>query len=629
MSTKKFTASLQPFYTEVEINNATQYYIPTYCQNIAPSKEEEPGRTHAFATKELLIPFFTKKNYDEFSNRDKFYIILADSGMGKTTFMINLYLEYAKKFNNKPVNVRLFPLGYPNVLQEIEKIPENEQTDTIILLDAFDEDNEAIKDYKLRLQEILEQVSNFREIVLTCRTQFFPSEEEEPRETGVLAFNMGNKEQIFRKLYLSPFDEKDIKKYLGKRYPFFSFSKKRKAEEIVQQSPNLMVRPMLLSYVDDLIQREEKFEFTYQVYEELIARWIEREVARRPSGKDEYRENLYRLSRLVANDIYQNRRKRNGLIITAEEVKPLAQSHNIFLDDLELKSRSLLNRNARGQFKFSHKSILEYFIAIEAFENPQFQKKLDLEGMEQAGEFLDEMYFQKAKNLGGQFKFTKEADARSLNSIRPSELSKIKYVALRNITPEAIKTLRGFRGLERLQLDKIQIGIDRLQDLFYNNSLNLSRKFLIDINPIRFIDTLESIDLSFNQLTHVDALSTQKNIRAINLNTNKISDISGLSTVSSLQSLDVSDNRIADISTLENLFNIQSLDLSYNLISDISALSKLSKLKVLNLNNTQVSDLKPLWELKELKVLNVNRTNLTLNDVEHFKTFLPDCDVKF
>ncbi len=453
--TRKLKEALHPYYTDQEIEKATQYYIASKCQNIAPSKEDEPGRTHAFATKQLLIPFFTKHAFRSNGKKetDKFYIILADSGMGKTTFMINLYLNFMKE--QKDYIIRLFPLGYPNVLDDITRIPEEEQKRTILLLDAFDEDNEAIKDYRNRLRDILDKVGKFREVVLTCRTQFFPSEEEEPKETGIISINDRGKEFVFRKLYLSPFDDKDIKKYLDKKYSFFQFAKKKKATQIVRQSPSLMVRPMLLSYIDDLLQSNRRYKYTYQIYEELIDKWIDREVNRRSAGKEAYKQDLYKFSKTVAIDIYLKRRERNGFIIHPHEIKPLSDTHGITLNDLELKSRSLLNRNAKGQYKFSHKSILEYFLALEAFNNVEFEKQMDFDNMEQAALFLDEMYFEEAKTLKGKFKISKNDDSRDLNEIEARELKKVRYISLKKITDQDLKVLRGFRNLERLQIGNI------------------------------------------------------------------------------------------------------------------------------------------------------------------------------
>lgn len=46
-----------------------------------------------------LIPFFIQAAFNEKSDSERFYLILADSGMGKTTFLINLYLRYHAPFN--------------------------------------------------------------------------------------------------------------------------------------------------------------------------------------------------------------------------------------------------------------------------------------------------------------------------------------------------------------------------------------------------------------------------------------------------------------------------------------------------------------------------------------------------
>ncbi|MFM9951988.1 MAG: hypothetical protein ACKV1O_28920 [Saprospiraceae bacterium] len=176
---------LHPFYTRLEIDKATRYYIPTKYQDTAPSQAEEPSRSFIDSPKAKLIPMMLNKGFIQ--DDDRYYLILADSGMGKTTFMINLYLAYKNQFSwKKKYDIRLLPLGHPKVLAEVEKI-ENPET-TILLLDVLDEDVEAVKDYKKRLDQILEKTWRFREIVITCRTQFFPSEVEEPTKTGYFRY---------------------------------------------------------------------------------------------------------------------------------------------------------------------------------------------------------------------------------------------------------------------------------------------------------------------------------------------------------------------------------------------------------------------------------------------------------
>lgn len=76
----------------------------------------------------------------------------------------------------------------------------------------------------------------------------------------------------------------------------------------------------------------------------------------------------------------------------------------ISLKESQWRSRSLLNRNAEGYYKFSHKSVLEYFLAKEAIENPSFTGRLKFEGLDVARRFCEEMVFGKMlKNSEGTF----------------------------------------------------------------------------------------------------------------------------------------------------------------------------------------------------------------------------------
>lgn len=418
---KRLTRDLSPFYTPNEIENSLKYYVPTKCQNVSPSIVQEPANSYPFATKEKLIPFFLRKAFKDKYNDCKFFIILADSGMGKTTFMINLFLSYTKKsffhsifgdlFWTDRFKMRLYPLGHPKTTDEISSL--ESKTDTILLLDAFDEDSNAIVDFKKRLAQILDLVWKFRMVIITCRTHFFPTEQEEPEKTGLLKYGTNKGEHIFGKLYISPFDDSDIKKYLRRKYPWFSFrirmrgnnipdtpfrisypvflsTKRGKAQYIVSQSPNLMVRPMLLNYIDELIKNNTVYRFSFQIYEELIDKWLERE-ALRYNDKDVSKAVLYKFSFELAKDIFLNREKRKGLYISVSDLEIFAKKYNITLSRVEMTSKSLLNRTAEGLYKFSHKSILEYFLAMEGYNSPKFIKDNYFNDLDNVKLFLKEI----------------------------------------------------------------------------------------------------------------------------------------------------------------------------------------------------------------------------------------------
>lgn len=475
---RRLLKDLFPFYTAQEIQRATEYYVETKCQNVAPSREEELRSSRPFSAKERIIPFFLKEAFKPLKDDCQFYIVLADSGMGKTTFLINLYLRYIDQFFTPlftpQYQIKLFPLAFPEIDKKIEAIPDDVKRQTILLLDAFDEDLQAVQDYKARLRDLIQKVLYFREVVITCRTQFFPSEVEEPGQSGILRFGPEGGDRVFHKFYISPFDDKDIRTYLRKRFGWWRWRKKRKARQIVTSCPNLMVRPMLLSHIEDLLQREQSYTATYQVYEELIHRWIEREAQKvRPDRRKRYVEELFRFSREIAVDIYHHREERKGsLLIPGEAIKPFAENHGINLEDMEMKARSLLNRNAPGDYKFSHKSILEYFLAEEALFNTTFRKELDFESMNQAAVFFDEMIWEKLTvpffeqgGLNGEYAL-KDGKTKVLTKLPVKILSEISTLKLQEWKEEDdVLLFRGLKNLERVGFQETQLMSEQKNEL--------------------------------------------------------------------------------------------------------------------------------------------------------------------
>ena len=76
--------------------------------------------------------------------------------------------------------------------------------------------------------------------------------------------------------------------------------------------------------------------------------------------------------------------------------------------DYSFDSRSLVNRNSSGDIKFAHKSFLEFFLAKEKWEHPDFS--IDFEGMDMALLFFYEMFQKEVdKNIeAGNIEVTKD-----------------------------------------------------------------------------------------------------------------------------------------------------------------------------------------------------------------------------
>jgi hypothetical protein len=480
--------NLRPYFSTNDVDRATRYYIPTKYQNVSPSADDEPGKSHIASARELLLPMFLNRAFKNNSDNTKYYLILADAGMGKTTFLINLFLSYTSRpirnlFGwNENQNIKLFPLGSPDIWADIEKI-ENKR-DTILLLDAFDEDVKAVDDYDARMKEILETTKEFKEIVITCRTQFFPSDKEIPDDTGYTTFGGEQETYKFQRVYLSVFDETDIKKYLKQRFSFFQFSKRKRAFKIVKKSPNLVMRPMLLSYINDFVEANRTFKYSYEIYEVLIDKWIEREskklgIRKKYGSEEKYRELLLGFSQTLAANLYEKRDERGGYFITKDDfIKDtnglqITDVDNYGMTETEVRSKSLLNRNAEGKYKFSHKSILEYFLAKELIQNGKFLSTFDFDGMSVTEMFLNEMIepFRKVKGEFSTLNFFDYSlkDVTSTTRIDPKSPEILKQInfSLEYLTARAISKTVSLRveELGNFSLQKLSIftNLERLE----------------------------------------------------------------------------------------------------------------------------------------------------------------------
>ena len=475
--TRRINQDLHPFFTPTDVRLATKFFIPTKYQNVSPSEDEEPGRRYIASAKNELMPLFINKVFGYGKSDNKYYLILADSGMGKTTFLINLYIKYKNKlrtiFEMKPYSIKLIPIWHPNAIDYISKITQPENT--ILLLDAFDENISAQKNYFKTLKNILLKVSEFRIVVMTCRTQFFPSQQEEPHETGY--FTAGEKGEFhFQKLYISVFDNRDVKKYLKNRFPFIWQRRSYlKAKSIAYKCPNLVIRPMLLNHINDLLRQDKVYEFSFQIYDELINSWIRRE-ANKNGIKEKYQTEmrfirlLKKFSEKLAIDLYLNREKRGGYFMPKNEqfsegiltFDALDEFQEESLDENDSRARSLLTRNAIGDYKFSHKSILEHFLA-KAIVNKQIPlESFDFFGMDMTNKFHEEMVVFKLRSLEGKFGYELQDfyknNYQSLKDLNLNRISDIKFLMIKNFSSIQPIGLAIFKNLEELILvDNIEM----------------------------------------------------------------------------------------------------------------------------------------------------------------------------
>ncbi|MEM6822734.1 MAG: leucine-rich repeat domain-containing protein [Verrucomicrobiota bacterium] len=518
MMVQRKSRDLHPYFTEEEVIRAAQFYVPTKCQNIDPAECDEISQSSAFTVRDKLIPKLIRTSFKESSDDSRFFLILAGSGMGKTTFLINLYLTYSKMWKNDFL-ILLLPLGAPAVDEELSKIKSEKRRRTILLLDGFDEDPKAALDSKLRIKEIVEKTWEFRKVLVTCRTQFFPDRDDEPAETNIRKYGVDSGFHQFRKIYISPFDIKDVDRYLFKRFGFLSFKKRLKAREILRKCPHLMVRPMLLDRIEDIMASSYEFSTLFQIYQFLVDRWIIRESEKYiPTRREHFKLQLETFTREVALDIFRNWKKRESLSLAADEASELAKKQGIELDRIELTSKSLLNRKSNGHYKFAHKSILEFVIARELIRDPRIASNDELKGFDQirffvqemAGSKWEEIIYEVIENQRRAADQKNETRPKSIRIKTPNELREVEDLTISNvprIESHKLKLLANMTQLRVLRLENNHLSdISFIGELVNLEMLYLSDNLISDANPIRNLKKLVALDLIGNQITDMSFL---------------------------------------------------------------------------------------------------------------------------
>ncbi|MCI5145179.1 MAG: hypothetical protein D3923_06515 [Candidatus Electrothrix sp. AR3] len=357
----------------VDPEELAKFYVEPHTQDRNPADVLQDdlltaARQPAFAR---VNEFFRGSLPLEKDGRHQMFI-LSDAGMGKTSLLLMVKLMHLTNFWPQGQNCELFKLG-ANTLKEIAAI--KNKGDTFLLLDALDEDPHAWKRIRERLLELLGASEDFRRVIISSRTQFFPEMESDSLGRAEIKVLSGYCCPV---LYLSPFNDEQVQEFLEKRIPLCWHHRlclqkgrieqqRKRADHLLEQMQDLRMRPMLLQHIDKLLEVDVRQEWNaYTVYEALIQQWLNREVRKLleqhtvrtkiPEQKDLF---------LACVRIAERMERLGSREIDEDELQALIRedSNICWLEKFELGGRSLLNRNSDRAFRFSHYTIQEFLLA--------------------------------------------------------------------------------------------------------------------------------------------------------------------------------------------------------------------------------------------------------------------------
>lgn len=350
------------------IDHIAKHYVEPECQHHNPADWDEREN---FASS-IRIPVFRFVNQflanlgPERDGKHQLFI-LGDAGMGKTSLLVMLRLAQLNRFWPTKIKCVLLKLN-PNTLETIQAIAD--PGNTILLLDSLDEDSTAFGRVEERLTEILHATQPFRKTIISCRTQYFPKSEKGPFDS-VGRIRIGG--FVCPTAFLSWFSDDLVDNYLRRRFPGQS-NKIQKAKLLVSQMGSLRLRPLLLSYIEEIMEAEIDTALSeYAIYAALVDFWLLREQRKLFSHGMKVAANEL-LDACIQLAIWMQ--KYNTRIVSLEQLSELRRLLPGFrnLEEMNIEGRSLLNRTSEGCYRFAHYSIQEFLVVHGIDKNVVFPR---------------------------------------------------------------------------------------------------------------------------------------------------------------------------------------------------------------------------------------------------------------
>jgi hypothetical protein len=339
-------------FTDAEIAYAIKNYVEPDCSQTDPVNESDMGDADG-ARESILdaIDRFTAEN-----GNGRHLLVVADAGMGKTALCLNFYRREQRKKSNKRKSVAVIQLGRPDAVEQIKAI--ERKRDTVLFLDGLDEDASAIRDRNARMQMLMEAAADFMTVIVTCRPQFFPEDRSISAANGVVHAEPVRRDlgtDKFHALYLLPFSEHQISAYIRSHFSLLKIRQRGQATQMIRDIPEIGTQPMLLALVPDLLREAKPVRELFDLYAFMVDSWLKRE------SKWIAPDKLLAMSKELAVMIYLNRdAPPHGERMSISELRDISADISEQVQDLNLGPRSLLDRDGEGQYKFAHRSIVEY-----------------------------------------------------------------------------------------------------------------------------------------------------------------------------------------------------------------------------------------------------------------------------
>ena len=328
------------------------------------------------------------------------FSLLGEFGMGKTWFCRHYAYRQLERYLADPVNQRL-PLLITlrdftkaltaeqlinDALQVRYKVPlmgnpfnvfkeMNRQGKLLLILDGFDEMARKV-DYQTVVDnfwELAKLVDDNSKVILTSRTEYFRWARE---TTKIFSGQEKGRETIrlspprFEVFHMEPFNKDQIRQViinsLGEQKGEPAADRILNDENLAEMARKPVLIELLLAAMEEVdpgILANQSQIYLYAT-NKLLLRNIDTQRTFSTTA-----DKLFFLCELawemIASQDMQIHYKEIPARITGYFGKKIKDEHELDHWDFDLRSQTLLHRNAAGYYEFAHKSLAEYFVAFK------------------------------------------------------------------------------------------------------------------------------------------------------------------------------------------------------------------------------------------------------------------------
>ncbi|MDX2285619.1 MAG: SUMF1/EgtB/PvdO family nonheme iron enzyme [Bacteroidia bacterium] len=334
---------------------------------------------------------------DQPEHNGSIYLLLGETGTGKSTALLELFTRYA--LAQRRYHIVL--VSFHKDLSAVYALPNPEQT--ILFLDGIDETQELLRDPDGFFTKVETQVQNFAKVIISCRTQFFKNKADERAQTNT------RPTKSYQKIYLELLDLELVRKQAEKRYRLGT-TEYVSAMSIAKQTGTLFRRPLLFSYLPDMVEKREDLLFfrvntvsgqvigavtELEIYEIILNKWLMRENLLDPDLPGDYRNLIFEVSKKLALAAFYPEGRKH---VYYADLPSLIDQHQLPISETLLRDRSLLRRDDQGNYSFAHRTFKEFFFAHLLYEGLIPEDEFPFDAYEDAGRFYSQMgevrYFQ-------------------------------------------------------------------------------------------------------------------------------------------------------------------------------------------------------------------------------------------